>query len=101
MEKTTFLLLVVAYIILVSFKRSILEMFHKSEKLLWLTQEMLTYIFWGLLFILVTVGVFFTSSVETDFANVSEGFEKVRSGGDKDKPHRYFDINMDWIKGNE
>jgi hypothetical protein len=101
MEKTTFLVLLIVYVILFSLKRTLLEILNKNGKLLWLTQEMATYIFWGLLFILITVGVFFTSSVETDFANVSQGFEQIRDGGDKDKPHRYFDINLNFIKGNE
>jgi hypothetical protein len=101
MEKTTFLILLIILLILFAMKRSVLDMLQKNGKLLWLTQEMATYIFWGLLVILITIGVFFTSTVETDFANVSQGFEKVRTGGDKDKPHRYFDINLDWIKGND
>ncbi|MDX9743865.1 MAG: hypothetical protein RBT59_08620 [Arcobacteraceae bacterium] len=101
MEKTTFLILLIVFLILFGIKRAILEMLQKSGKLLWLTQEMATYIFFGLFILLMVVGVLFTSSTETDFANVNQGFEKIRTGGDKDKPHRYFDINMDWIKGNE
>jgi hypothetical protein len=101
MEKTTFLILLIVFLILFGIKRTILEMLQKSGKLLWLTQEMATYIFFGLFVVLMVVGVLFTSSTETDFANVNQGFEKIRTGGDKDKPHRYFDINMDWIKGNE
>lgn len=101
MEKTTFLILLIVFLILFGIKRAILEMLQKSGKLLWLTQEMATYIFFGLFILLMVIGVLFTSSTETDFANVNQGFEKIRTGGDKDKPHRYFDINMDWIKGNE
>ena len=101
MEKTTFLILLIVFLILFGIKRTILEMLQKSGKLLWLTQEMATYIFFGLFILLMVIGVLFTSSTETDFANVNQGFEKIRTGGDKDKPHRYFDINMDWIKGNE
>jgi len=101
MEKTTFLILLVILLILFAMKRSVLDMLQKSGKLLWLTQEIATYFFLFLFIVLIIVGVLFTSSVETNFANVSEGFEKIRDGGDKDKPHRYFDINLNFIKGNE
>ena len=101
MGKTTFLILLIVFLILFGIKRTILEMLQKSGKLLWLTQEMATYIFFGLFILLMVIGVLFTSSTETDFANVNQGFEKIRTGGEKDIPQRYFDINMDWIKGNE
>ncbi len=96
MEKTTFLILLIVFLILFGIKRIILEMLQKSGKLLWMSQEMATYIFFGLFIVLMVAGVLFTSSTETDFANVNQGFEKIRNGGDKDRPHRYFDINTYW-----
>jgi hypothetical protein len=101
MEKTTFLLLLILYFILFAVKRTSLELLQKNGKLLWLSQEIATYIFVFIFVLLMIIGVLFTSNVENEFSNVSEGFEKIRDGGDKDKPHRYFDINLDWIKGNE
>ncbi len=96
MEKTTFLVILVLFVIAFAMKRSVLNMLQKNGKLLWLTQEMATYIFFGLFIVLMIVGVLFTSQTQSDFANVNDGFEKIRDGGDKNRPHRYFDINTYW-----
>ncbi len=96
MEKTTFLILLVVYLLSFSMKRTMLNMAQARGKLLWMTQEMGTYIFFFIFIVLMVVGVLFTSETQKTFANVNEGFEKLRTGGDKDRPHRYFDINTYW-----
>ncbi len=99
--KTTFLLLLVIYVILFFMKTGIVERLTKDGKMEWLTQTVATNFFYVLLVVLIVIGVLFTENAETQFANVSAGFEQVRSGGESDKPHRYFDINLNFIKGNE
>ena len=91
MEKTTFLLLLVAYFILFGMKRYILVSFHKNDRLKWLSQEVATYLFAFLFVILMIVGVLFTKT--DDLSNVSDGFDKIRNPAATDRPHRYFDIN--------
>ncbi|MDD2697623.1 MAG: hypothetical protein PHF17_02345 [Arcobacteraceae bacterium] len=73
-----------------------LNILQANGKLLWMTQEIATYIFFFIFIVLMVVGVLYTSSTQTDFSNVNQGFEKLRTGGDKDRPHRYFDINTYW-----
>ena len=96
MEKTTFLIILVIFFLVFAMKRSVLNMLQAKGKLLWLTQEMATYIFFGLFILLMVIGVLFTSQTEKEFANVNDGFEKLHTGGDKNRPHRYFDINTYW-----
>jgi hypothetical protein len=96
MEKTTFLIILVIYLLLFAMKRTMLNILQANGKLLWMTQEIATYIFFFIFIVLMVVGVLYTSSTQTDFSNVNQGFEKLRTGGDKDRPHRYFDINTYW-----
>lgn len=100
-SKGAFLFLLVLYFILFGLKRTFLETLQKNGKLLSVTQEMATYFFVFLFVVLMVIGILFTENAETQFANVSAGFENARSQINDDKPHRYFDINLDWIKGNE
>ena len=68
-------------------KRSVLNMLQAKGKLLWLTQEMATYIFFGLFILLMVIGVLFTSQTEKEFANVNEGFEKLHTVLENDHGH--------------
>jgi len=91
MEKTTFLLLMIVYLVAYGSKKSVLKMLHRKEKLLWLSQEVLTYIFIAIFLILMVIGVLYTKN--NDYSNVSEGFEKVRSKTNSNRPEKYFDVN--------
>ena len=104
MEKTTFLLLFIVWIFLFAIKGPILNSLHKQNILVAITQKGVNYIFLLLFIVLMVVGVLFTSSAESNFDNVSSGFENYRSQNSEDKkPHRYFDINFELIfgKGND
>jgi len=97
MEKTTFLLLFILWIFLFSIKGVILNQFHKNKLLLKVTQKGANYFFVVLFIILIVAGMLFTVNAKTNFANVSEGFEKVRNSPANSKPHRYFNIDFDQI----
>lgn len=101
MEKTTFLILFIIWILFFAIKGPILNELHKNGSFKNVTQKGVNYVFVFLFVVLMVVGVLFTSSAESNFANVSAGFEQVRNPPELKKPHRYFDINLDFIKGNE
>lgn len=97
MEKTTFLILFILWIFLFAIKGPILNEFHKNKLLLKITQKGLNYFFVALFIILIIAGMLFTVNAKTNFANVSEGFDKVRNNPANSKPHRYFNIDFDQI----
>jgi cytochrome b561 len=103
MEKTTFLILFVLWVILISIKSPLLKLLQKNDMLTHVTQKEASYFMFFLLVVLIVVGMLFTSTTQTTFGNVSEGFEKVRNNPDNQKPHRYFNIDFDQIfpSGNE
>ena len=103
MEKATFLILFVIWVLLFAIKGPILNAFHKEKLLLQITQKGVNYFFIFLFIVLIIAGMLFTVNAQSQFSNVSEGFEKVRSNPETNKPHKMFNIDFDLIfpKGND
>jgi amino acid transporter len=103
MEKTTFLILFVIWVVFLFAKRPLLKLLQQNDILVHITHKTATYFMLFLLAILIIAGMLFTSTTEITFGNVSDGFEKVRNSPEQNKPHRFFNIDFDLIfpKGNE
>jgi amino acid transporter len=103
MEKTTFLILFVLWVLLFSIKGPILNALHKNNTLLGVSQKGANYFFVFLFIVLIIAGMLFTVNAKSQFANVSQGFEQVRNPPENAKPHRFFNIDFDLIfpKGND
>ena len=103
MEKTTFLILFIIWVFFLLIKRPLLNLLQKNDILVNVTHKTLTYIMMFLFVVLIIVGMLFTSTTESTFGNVSDGFEKLRNPPETNKPHRFFDVDFDLIfpKGNE